>query len=240
MIRFRQLVLVLLLLAALVGVQHAATSLDRLQAARDLLGPDVLSRIVRIDNTAVHTRYPSHLYALVFEVGGLLWFYQDDSGTQSFSRHSGDLAAEKADFAPLLRAIDPGFTAFTVVADGAAATSSADREPLPNGCFIESYAALRNLIAHGELVAHVRFLLLYFNVGPSSHGHALLAYDTPRGSFTLDASESDRTPQPVPAKIAHDALAVAREVLPELEITQARWVPADVLAHAPVLAAVTP
>lgn len=218
---------------------RADASLDHARAARARLGSGVWSRIVRIENTAKRSHYPRELHALVFEVGGLLWFYSDGDGTQSFSTHYHQLAAEKADFAPLLRAIDPGFTHFALVADDPTAPPPS-RAQLPNGCFINSYAALRDLLARGELIASARLLLVYYRIGGSLRGHTVLAYDTPGGSYVMDPTAPDNTAQPVPAARAKDAVAVAQEARPELAIARARWVPTELPRSTPLLAALTP
>ena len=218
---------------------RADASLDHARTARARLGSGVWSRIVRIENTAKRSHYPRELHALVFEVGGLLWFYSDGDGTQSFSTHYHQLAAEKADFAPLLRAIDPGFTHFALVADDPTAPPPS-RAQLPNGCFINSYAALRDLLARGELIASARLLLVYYRIGGSLRGHTVLAYDTPGGSYVMDPTAPDNTAQPVPAARAKDAVAVAQEARPELAIARARWVPTELPRSTPLLAALTP
>ena len=222
-------------LAALASAR-ADASLDHARAARARLGSGVWSRIVRIENTATRSRYPRELHALVFEVGGLLWFYCDADGTQSFSTHYRQLAAEKADFAPLLRAIEPGFTRFAVVADDPAAPPP-PRAELPNGCFIDSYAALRDLLARGELIASARLLMVYYRIGGSLRGHTVLAYDTPGGSYVMDPTPPDHTAQRVPPARAGDAVAVAQEARPELAIARARWVPTELPRSTPLVAA---
>ena len=89
--------------------------LTNARSAQAILGADVWSQVIRIENTGSTKKYPRTVHALVFEVAGILWFYQDGEGTQSFSLHRGRLEAEKADFAPLLADIHPGFTRWTVV-----------------------------------------------------------------------------------------------------------------------------
>lgn len=202
-----------------------------MHAAQDRLGPDVWSRIVQVKNTGDRTRYPRQFYALVFEAGGLLWFYSDSDGTRSFSLHYHNLAVEKHDFAPLLRAIDPGFTSFAVLPGHSEPITPPPGGLLPNGCFIDNYVALRERIASGEPIERARLLVLYYTVGTSVHGHTVLVYHTPRGTFVLDATDTDRPAAQLSRHVSNDPLAVARQARPELDITRARWVPTE-LPHA--------
>jgi len=222
-------------------VACASSSLDDASGARARLGPSVWSQVVRVENTAPHSPYPRELYALVFEAAGRLWFYTGSEGTQSFSLRRNQLAAEKADFAPLLRAIDPGFTTFQIV-DTATNGQRAGRTegPLPNGCLVESLAALRDRLARGELIEQARLLLFYFEADGAPHGHTVLEYETPRGAFAVDAAASANRTRPLDRRIAGDPVAVARALRPDLAITAARWVPTELPRTGRYLAALTP
>ncbi len=203
-----------------------------------MLGEETWSRIVEVENTNRESVYPSSLHALVFELGGILWFYSDTDGTQSFSLHRNNLAAEKADFAPLLRAIETGFSNHAILGDeeiAALPPLGASEAPLPNGCFIDSYAALRGRVAQGELILGAR--LLSFYVGGRRAGHTVLTYETPRGLFVLDPAAGQK-PKRVDREKGEDALAIARSLVPGVPIVQARWVPALVRIEGPLLAAV--
>ena len=68
--------------------------LTNARSAQAILGADVWSQVIRIENTGSTKKYPRTVHALVFEVAGILWFYQDGEGTQSFSLHRGRLEAE--------------------------------------------------------------------------------------------------------------------------------------------------
>jgi len=218
---FRPTLLVLLLLPALA---HGALSLDHARRARAMIGEETWSQIVEVENTNAESVYPASLHALVFELGGILWFYTDTDGTQSFSLHQNNLPAEKKDFAPLLRAIDPGFTKHTVLAEDelAALPAPAADAPLPNGCFIESYAALRDRVEQGELIVGAR--LMSFYAAGRRAGHTVLTYETPRGAFVLDPSAAAK-PRRIDRKQVNDPMAIARMLVPGVPIVQARWVP---------------
>jgi hypothetical protein len=185
----RVLPLALSLLAG--SLTGADLSLLHARRAQALLGPDVWSQIIRIENTDRLSAYPPVLHAVVFELAGILWFYTDFNGTQSFSLHRGRLAEEKADFAPLLRDIEPGFRRWQVVEVDLAATGSvAPDAPLPNGCFIESYAAYRLRVARGTPISDAR-LLSYYLGGASGlrAGHTVLTYSVPGGLAVVDPAE---------------------------------------------------
>lgn len=210
-----------LLLASALG---AATPLESARRAQALLGPETWSRVIRVENTAAHSPYPATVYALAFEEAGLLWFYTATDGTQSLSLHPHRLVEEKADLAPLLADLDPGFTRWAVVPEAREEISPADRAALPNGCFIESLAALRDRIRQGELIERARLLSCYFDTPAGRRGHTVLTYETPRGLYLLDPR---RSPQPrrVPRSWADDADALAAAALPGAKVARARWVP---------------
>jgi hypothetical protein len=171
----------------------ADESLRNARRAQALLGPMVWSQIIQIENTAQNSPYPGKLHALVFELEGLLWFYSDADGTQSFSLHRGRLAEEKADFAPLLREIDPGFIRWSAVPTGSTANLAASSEgDLRNGCFIESYAILRRLVARGEPVTEPRLLSYYARVGGQSRGHTVLTYSVYGYVVVIDPLRPDK------------------------------------------------
>src|SRR5580693_7597502 len=72
------------------------------QRASAMLGPVIWKRVIVIQNSAPASPYPRTLGAVVFEMGGILWFYASVEGTQSLSQRFGRLDADKADFGPLL------------------------------------------------------------------------------------------------------------------------------------------
>ena len=188
-----------------------------------MLGEETWSRVIEVENTNEKGFYPKRFHAVVFELGGILWFYAAADGTQSFSLHKNNLAREKADFAPLLRAIDPGFIAHRILPEDELSRVAADRvRSIPNGCFVESYASLRERAASGELILNARLMSVYPK-GQRS-GHTVLTYETPKGVFVLDP---DGTGEPILVKRKHanDALAIARRLFPGVAIRRARWVP---------------
>lgn len=162
------------------------SSLDNARRARALLGPDVWSRIIRVENSAVASVYPGTVHALVFELSGLLWFYTDANGTQSFSLHRNKLAAEKADFAPLLKDIEPGFGRYEVLSESDLPAVPDSSGPLLNGCMIESVAAARTLVDQGNFLRRASLVSFYFKASGSVLGHTVLAYEDARGAFLVD------------------------------------------------------
>lgn len=212
----------------------ASTPLDHVRRARALLGGETWAQLLRVENVATESVYPEIVYALVFELGGLLWFYTDTDGTQSFSLHRDNLAAEKADFAPLLRAIDPGFVAHTVLDEDVVVAGISAEQPLPNGCLIESYAALRERALRGEIILGSR--LLSYHVEGRRIGHTVLVYETPQGPRVIDPVAPDKARR-VKRRMAGDAVEIARWLQPEATIARARWVPVLSALEAPMLAA---
>lgn len=162
-----------LLLFLLAAALRAEGSLENAFRAQRLLGPEVWSQVITIQNETRGGTYPRTVHALVFELAGLLWFYTDLDGTQSFSLHHGRLAEEKADFGPLLRDIDPGFVRWSLAPPVSVPWHEA---PLLNGCFIESVVGLRHRLARGTRVQAPR-LLSYYPKNARARGHTVLAYE---------------------------------------------------------------
>lgn len=217
----RRLLLTLLLIASPL---FGSSALEHARQARAMIGPEHWTRIIRIENTHRRSVYPREVYALVFELGGVLWFYTDINGTQSFSLHLNNLAEEKANFAPLLQDIEPGFAGFTEVPDDDATPPPRAHEALPNGCFIESYAALRAQAARGELILKARLLAFYVMRAGEPLGHTVLTYETPEGVFVIDSLGSGQ-PIPIARALADDPRALAHVLRPDLKIVRARWAP---------------
>lgn len=216
--RFCTLLWVLWLPAWLGG----ATPLENVERAQALLGPTVWSRIIRVENAAKPSAYPPKVYALVFELGGILWFYTDVNGTQSFSLHRNNLSDEKADFGPLLRDIEPGFGRFKVLAPRAATARKTWNEPLPNGCLITSVAVAGALVESGESVQRANLVWFYYNVEGSTKGHTVLAYETADGAYLVDPAQPHLRVG-IGERLPHDPLALARVFRADVPAVHARF-----------------
>ncbi|MBL9185982.1 MAG: hypothetical protein JNK23_00750 [Opitutaceae bacterium] len=199
---------------------RAATPLDNARHAQALLGPGIWSQLIEIENVAPGSRYPAVVHALVFEFVGILWFYTDADGTQSFSTHRDNLAAEKADFAPLLRDIDPGFKRWRVLPMSPAAPPEAGR-PLQNGCFIESLAIARARVLAGRPLRAARLLSYYMNEGATRIGHTVLIHETGGRVEVFDPGRPG-TPLSFPRHMAGEPIVLAR-ALERREIALARF-----------------
>jgi hypothetical protein len=206
------------------GALRAADSLDHARRAQDLLGPGVWSQVIKVENKSTGGVYPKEFHALVFEIAGILWFYTDTEGTQSFSLHRNRLAEEKADLRPLLQAIEPGFVAWEVVAASAPRIQKRP-EPLPYGCFIESVAALRGEIARGVEVSKPQLLSYYVRTAAGRQGHTVLVYETSEAVRVIDPQEG-KALRRFPRSLAGNPVALAR-ALHRGRIAEARWIPLD-------------
>jgi hypothetical protein len=204
-----------------IGVFGADRSLAHVRNAQALLGPEVWSQVVRIENKKPSARHRRVVHALVFELAQILWLYEPSEGTQSFSLHKGRLAEEKADFAPLLRAIDPGFTRWSVVADSAAADENDGT--VPNGCFIRSVVALRDRVLAGGEAVRPHLLSYYIDTSTGQQGHTVLAYETAGRVEVVDATQGGRRYN-LPATLALDALKLAR-AMEGNRVAAARFLP---------------
>lgn len=190
-----------------VGVFGADRSLAHVRNAQALLGPEVWSQVIRIENKKPSARHHRIVHALVFELAQILWLYEPSEGTQSFSLHKGRLVEEKADFAPLLHAIHPGFTRWSVVADSA--TADENDGAVPNGCFIRSVVALRDRVLAGGEAVRPHLLSYYINTSTGQQGHTVLAYETGGQVEVIDVTQGGRRYN-LPATLARDALKLAR------------------------------
>jgi hypothetical protein len=189
----------LLAVAFLFGFPLAVAASDGLSnavAARALLGSSVWSRIARIENTESprefrRSPYLREVYALVFELSGILWFYCDSNGTQSLSLRTASADIDKADPGPLFTAIDHGFTRWAWINDEQSALRVAAAVP-PNACFIESVAALFRRVAAGREVDAPKLLSYYINTPSGWRGHTVLVFRDGEDLAALDPEFSER------------------------------------------------
>lgn len=202
----------LVLLLASAGLARASTAstggLADALAARSMLGADTWSRVVRIDssrpgNILRRGPYPRIVYALVFELSGILWFYTDVDGTQSLSLTTNTADRDRADPGPLFRAIDPGFTRWSWVEAPRVPAGPEPRRPR-NACFVESVAELDRRIASGGEAGSPMLLSYYVDTPGGRLGHTVLLFRTSIGLSAIDADESDR-PIPIPGDLGSDA-----------------------------------
>jgi hypothetical protein len=211
----RSLCCLILLLAAsgaAPGATAPARGLDDAIAARAMLGDEAWSRLVRIDSSrpaAMLRRgpYPRIVYALVFELSGILWFYTDVDGTQSLSLTRGTVARDEADPGPLFRSIDPGFTSWSWVEAPPRFFNLGSAKPR-NACFIESVAALTRRISAGGEAVSPSLLSYYVDTPQGRLGHTVLLFGTSAGLSAIDADDSDR-PVPVPTDLGADPRVVS-------------------------------
>lgn len=192
--------LALLLLLAL-GPRVGAAAPDGYgdaRAARAMLPPDTWARIARIDNSHPRGRwnyaiYPKAVYALVFEMSGVLWIYTDAEGTESLSLTRGTLERDKADPGPLFRAIEPGAGAWAWVDDPPGGEPRAPKAP-PNACVEESLLALNRRMALGAETQSPELLFYYVSTPNGKLGHTVLLF---RSAGALSAIDSQISPDPV-------------------------------------------
>lgn len=205
----------------------ADSSLLDARRAQAKLGPGLWSQVIQIENTSPTSSYPRELHALVFELADVLWFYTSFDGTQSLSLRRGQTLADRADLSPLLRAIDPGFGRWRAV-KGDRSMSVARRGGLPNGCFIECVATLRELRERGIAATNAQLLSYYIDTDKGRRGHTVLAYESSGGLAVIDPVSPEAVQQFFGA-VAGDALKLARELV-DARVSKARWLPFDLPA----------
>ena len=222
-----RVLLFLALLPAAAGFARAPDGLSDALAARSMLGPDVWARVVRIENGAARgawkrSPYPQTVYALVFELSGILWFYSDADGTQSLSVRRGTLDADKADPGPLFREISDRFGSWAWVDDPPGWRAPAPKPP-PNACLIECVAALRRRIAVGEEADSPRILFYYVDTPNGRLGHTVLLLGSGVGFTAVDPAKPEN-PIQLPAYVGNDARSVSR-YLRRGDVATARMMP---------------
>lgn len=223
---------VLLLLFLSTVPLRSQSPLENAWCAQALLGRSVWSRVLRIENESRTGPYPRVVHALVFELLGVLWFYTDANGTQSFSLHRGQLDREKADFGPLLLDIDPGFRRWTLVA-GAPPTYRDGGRSLHNGCFILSVVLWRERRDRGGPLRTPRLLSYYWGTPTGRLGHTVLAFECAGQIEVVDPVRPD-VRRCFPTEIGSNPLALACAVA-EGEVLTARTLPLEAADDGPPL-----
>jgi hypothetical protein len=211
---------------ALTPTMHSETQESRsmlyARQASAMLGPTLWKRIIRVHNSATSSRYPPSFGAVVFEMGGILWFYTATDGTQSLSTRLGRAKEDEQDFGPLLILIDPGFSRWEL---DSGSTGLDEKGPVPpNACFIQSIALLRHSLSVGISAEHAKLLSYYVTLPTGLKGHTVLYFETKNGRTIIDPLKQQR-PLLIPTAIPGDPKIVARFI--RRDITSARWVPID-------------
>ena len=149
-------------------------SLPTVRQAQHLLEPHLWTQAVQIDNVSPGRPYPRVVYALIFQLDSVLWFYTPWDGTQSLSQYRGQVEKDKANLGPLLLAVDPGFTHYSVLPRSVEAPAGGLR--LQNGCFIESIMLLFRELAKGSPVENPMLLSYYVAISGRIRGHTVLQF----------------------------------------------------------------
>jgi hypothetical protein len=150
------------------------SSLPAVRHAQHLLEARSWTQVVRIDNASAASPYPRVVYALIFQLDSVLWFYTPKDGTQSLSLYKAQAEKDKANLGPLLLAIDPGFTRWSRLPDSDEAP--ADGLRLQNGCFIESMVLLFRELEKGSPIENPMLLSYYVSRPGGIRGHTVLQF----------------------------------------------------------------
>jgi hypothetical protein len=195
--------------ALLLAIPLRAGSLESAFRARELIGPDVPTRLVRIENRATGpSRYPAEFHGLVISFADIVWLYTEFDGTQNLSFRRGQVAEDQANLGALLQTVEPGLQVFH---DEASATPA---QPLPsappNGCFVACLARWRELLQSASPPRAARLIACFPPDRPS--GHMLLEFRRGRHRYVFDPDLPDRL-QRLSREVGDTPLAVASAAL---------------------------
>lgn len=165
-------------------------SLSPARHAQHLLEAHLWTQVVRIDNASAASPYPRVVYALIFQLDSVLWFYTPKDGTQSLSLYRGQPEKDKANLGPLLLAIDPGFTHWTRFPESD--ESPADGLRLQNGCFIESITLLFRELEKGSPIENPMLLSYYVSLPGGIRGHTVLQFTSGGRVHVIDPDRPAR------------------------------------------------
>jgi len=199
-------------LGLLLAVPALAGSRESAYRARELIGPDVWARVVRLEDAPVEgSARPAKLHGLVVEFADVLWLYTEYDGTQNLSQQRGRVAADKANLGELLHAADPALRQYTIEPEAA--------EPIgesvipPNGCFLSCLVRWRELRQTEHPPKHAR-LIACFPPEDRSAGHMLLEYRRGLSRYIFDPDQPTKLIR-LPWFSTDEPLAVAGRVLKE-------------------------
>jgi hypothetical protein len=201
-------------LALLAAVSLPADMRESAWRARGMLGPARWAQVLRIGLAQRGSTPAREVYALVFELEDRLWYYADDSGTESLSTQRGRLAQDMADLGPLLKKVDPRFDRYEVLRREPGDIVTSDRAAaLPQGCFIECVAYLQAMSDLGRAPDEARLVSYYRAAGGRTQGHTVLYFARQGEGFFYDP-EGSQAPVPIGHEVRLEALAIARAAAP--------------------------
>jgi hypothetical protein len=173
-----------------------------------MLGPEIWSRVLRIENVRAggRSRYPAEFHAVVVAFQGILWLYTEFDGTQNLSLYAGRLEQDIADLGSLLRAVEPGLTQFEDVTEQRRDTVLAGAPP-PRACFFGSVARWQQLQREPIPPSRARLLAYYLPAG--RQGHMVLEYWRAGRRYVFDP-ERPADEHELSLRLAEDPLTVAQ------------------------------
>jgi hypothetical protein len=212
----------LVLTTVLQGDARGDGSLHYARQASAMLGPSLWKKVIQIDNSSTESRYPRTLGAVVFEMGGILWFYTATDGTQSLSLRRNHALEDEQNLGPLLTHIDPGFSRWQY--DSIPPSPDESGSVPPNACFIQSIALLRHRLLAGLGAENARLLSYYVTFPTGIRGHTVLYIESGKRQVIIDPLR-DRKALAVRSANPADPLCVAYCI--RHDVASARWVPID-------------
>lgn len=179
--------------------------------AQKLLGPEVWSRVVKIERAPLeNSNRPAEYHGLVIAFADILWFYTEFDGTQNLSSHRGQLAADKANLAALLREADPAIVGFTEVLEPPPARDLPAM--LPNACFVACLKHWEALLQSGYPPKKARLIACFPT--DDRKGHMLLEYRRGLSRVVFDPDRPDHQIS-IPFWVGKSPLKTATRALKE-------------------------
>lgn len=195
-----------LLLLVFVSCLRAGSRESAFQV-RAMLGPELWSRVLRVENDRPgrDSRYPAEFHALVVEFEGILWLYTEFDGTQTLSRYAGRADEDRAGLAALLQAVEPGLVRFEDVTDRPPPALAPGAPPY--ACFPASVARWTELRRGPNPPERARLLAYYPE--RQRQGHMVLEYWQDGRRYVFDPAQP-ATDREISIRLGEDPLRVAR------------------------------
>ncbi len=213
-------ILCFLCLIALGTLLQASGDIEHVLKARSLLGADLWSKVLKIQETS---RTNQVSYALVFEFNRVLWYYSPLEGTRSLSHRIGRAVEDKQRVLDLVKSLFPKL--LLVESIDIPQLSKPAGGSIPNGCFISSIAALRDRASQLGNDCEAFLFSYYWRPKSLLVGHTVLLLKSARESLVVDLSRAWPMEMSVEPSLAQNPKALAETIDPDIKVLETRLLP---------------